>query len=97
MSELLVTIFADLEFSESDEIEIEDIILFFVFAERSQKFYDTIEIVCSSGYLQDFVVETLDTETISQSRYSIIFFIQILDEIQHLFFGIGIQFDAQFR
>jgi hypothetical protein len=62
---LFESVLTDLEFAECDEIEIEDIVLLFVLTELSKEFYDTSERICSSGDFQHFVIEALDSETVS--------------------------------
>jgi len=48
MSELFVTVFVDLEFTEGDEVKIEDGVFSLIFYELSQKLCNLREIVCSS-------------------------------------------------
>jgi len=50
MPELFESILADLEFPESDKVEIEDIILFLTGAQLSEKFHDARKCICSSGH-----------------------------------------------
>ena len=93
--QLFKSILTDLEFSECYKIKIEDVIVLFEFDKRPQKFNNTSKCICSSGDFQYFVIKTLNTETISQSRNPVIFFIQYFYKIQYFLFWIGIQFDAQ--
>lgn len=95
MSELFMAVLADLEFAEGDEVKIEYSILFFVFHQLSKKLRYLREIIRSSGYLQHFIVEALDTETKSHSRKLLIFSLYNIDEIYYFVHRIRIQFYAE--
>ncbi len=97
MPKLLMSVLADLEFAEGDEIEIENSVLFFMFHKFSEEISYLHEIVCSSRHLQHFIIEALDAETKSHSREIRISFLYDIDEIQNLVHRIWVQFYAQFR
>lgn len=96
MSELFESVFADLEFTEGDEVKIEDGVLLFVFHELSQKLRNLRKIIRPSCPLQHFIVETLDTETESHSWEILIFFVDSIYEMQDFVHRIWIEFYTQF-
>ena len=65
MPELFKFIFTDLKLTKSDKVEIENIIILFVFDECSQKLNDSSKRIGSSGDFQHIIIKTLDTKTIS--------------------------------
>lgn len=96
MPKLFESIFAYLEFTKCDKIEIEHIVVLFELDKRPEKRNDASKVVCSSRDFQDFIIETLDTETISHSRDFWIFFVQCFYEIQYFLFRIRVKLDSQF-
>jgi hypothetical protein len=65
VSKLLIAIFADLEFSECDEVEIKYNIIFFMLNEFSEKICNLRKIIRPSGCLQYFIIKALDAEAVS--------------------------------
>lgn len=96
MPKLFESVLADLEFTKRNEVKIEDVVIFLKLDQFSQKSDDACKIVCSSGDFQDFVIKTLDPETISQPRDFWIFLIQGVHKIQCFFFRIRIKLNSQF-
>jgi hypothetical protein len=96
MPKLLIAIFADLEFTESDEVEIKYDIILFVFCKLSQKIRNLREIIRPSGCLQNFVIQTLYPEAISESGKLRIFFIQCFHKVQNFLRGRRIEFYTEF-